>query len=80
MILTDIGFAASLFISIPSIRYGKPMFSLLGLVGLAGLAVGFFGAIFSVYGIKCPKCKKGWGYVASGGFFSIPKRVKHCPF
>ena len=75
------GFAFYLFTFFLSIRYRKPMFSFLGLVGLVGLAIGIFGTIYSAYAIKCPKCKEGWGHMAwYGGFFSIPKRVKFCPF
>jgi len=76
-----LGFGSFLFISILSIRYGKPMFSFLGLMGLVGLAIGIFGIIYPAYAIKCPKCEQGWGYMALyGGLFSIPKRVKFCPF
>ncbi len=79
--LVYLGFAVFIFVSLLSIRYGKPMFSFLGLIGLVGLAMGIFGAIYPAYGIKCPKCRQGWGYMALyGGFFSIPKRVKFCPF
>ena len=76
-----LGFAIFLFISILSIRYGRSMFSFLGLISLVGFAVGIYGATYATYRIKCPKCKEGWGYIAMhGGFFSIPNRIKYCPF
>ena len=76
-----LGFGSFLFISILSIRYGKPMISFLGFMGLVGLAIGLFGIVYAVYAIKCPNCEQGWGYMALyGGLFSIPKRVNFCPF
>jgi len=74
--LIYLGFAVYLFLLLLSIRYEILMY-----FSFVGLAVGIFGLIYASFGIKCPKCKQGWGYMALyGGFFSIPKRVKFCPF
>ena len=66
-----LGFGVFIFFSLLSIRYGKPMFSFLGLIGLVGFATGIFGVVYSAYAIKCRKCRQGWGYMALYGAFSL---------
>lgn len=74
--LIYLGFALFLFILLLSIRYKMLMF-----FSFVGFAIGIFGFIYANFGIKCPKCKQVWGYMALyGAFFSIPKRVRFCPF
>jgi len=63
--LIYLGFAVYLFLLLLSIRYEILMY-----FSFVGLAVGIFGLIYVSFGIKCPKCKQGWGYMALyGGFF-----------
>jgi hypothetical protein len=71
------GFAVFLFLLLLSIRY-----EVLTYISFGGLAVILFAWAYAFYGIKCPKCKERWGFMAmyGGGFFSISKKIRFCPF
>ncbi len=76
IILLYLGSAVFLFLLLLSIRYEK-----LTYISFGGLAVVLFAWAYAFYAIKCPKCKERWGYMAMyGGLFSIPKRIRFCPF
>jgi hypothetical protein len=52
----------------------------LPVIGLVGFGVAFVTMLYAVWGIRCPKCKGQWGYIAmySGHPFAISKKIKFC--
>jgi hypothetical protein len=51
-------------------------------ISFVGLAIMLLAWAHAFYGIKCPKCKERWGFLAmyGGGFFSVSKKIRFCPF
>lgn len=54
----------------------------LPVIGLVGFSVAFITILYAFFGIRCPKCKGRWGYIAmySGHPFAISKKFRFCPY
>jgi hypothetical protein len=55
-------------------------FPLIPFLGFVAAMIFYFFSIF--HWIRCPICKNRWGVFAmwDGGFFTISKKIKHCPY
>jgi len=52
------------------------------IIAMVGFGVAFIALGYAFFGIRCPKCKGQWGYIAmySGNPFAISKKIKFCPY
>ena len=52
------------------------------IIAMVGFGVAFVTLAYAFFGIRCPKCKGQWGYIAmyAGNPFAISKKIKFCPY
>lgn len=52
------------------------------IIAMVGFGVAFVTIVYAFFGMRCPKCKGQWGYIAmySGNPFAISKKIKFCPY
>ena len=52
------------------------------IIGMVGFGLAFIALGYGFFGIRCPKCKGQWEYIAmgSGNPFAISKKIKFCPY
>ncbi len=74
-------FSGIAFMVIGAFLTGKDnTFPLIPFLGFVTALIIYFYALWQW--IRCPSCKNRWGSIAmyEGGFLSISKRLKYCPY